>query len=181
MGEDSIVPKRRSLIRRFFSRALPLMGLIYLAGAAVPLSTFWYEPGIVVISDTVEGIPPKVEFWRHIKRPTMISFTVAVRRNDDAAPVCEGYGPAKLYRPAMGVLPQRDLEWWVGNDSCNNLPSGSYWAQTCWTAPTPLRALLPEVLKEPFGWLLPPKNVCRPNASESGNGYTFDVLPRTGR
>lgn len=171
-------------MRRFFSRFLPLVGLVYLVMASLPMWTLWYEPGVLVVRDTVQGKAPAIEFWRHIKRPTMIEFNATVRNASDGsidpAPVCEGHG-TKEYQPVMGVLAGRDLEWWVLNDSCNNLPPGRYWVQTCWTALTPARALLPDFLKSSFGWLLPPKTICSPPAAEFGNGYTFQVLHPEGQ
>jgi len=133
----------------------------YLTLAALPTSAFWYDPGEVRIIDTAQGSAPKVEFFRHIKRPTSISYST-VTRNERNDIVCEGRGGPFTYKPGRGILSGKDLVWWsAGDERCGNLPVGHYWPETCWTVVAPTRALLPDFLKDAFGWLLPPKRVCR--------------------
>lgn len=137
------------------------LALPYLAFASIPPSVFWYEPGEVRIHDAPQGTAPAIEFFRDIKRPSIIGYSTVTRdSHNDVA--CEGSGGPFTYQESRGVLSGKDLVWWSDNDPrCGNLPVGSYWTETCWTVVSPARSLLPSALKDIFGWLLPPKRVCR--------------------
>jgi len=152
---------------KWFMRAFIVFGVAYLALAAMPPERFWFDPGPVSISDAIEGEIPSITYSRTIKLSSLIQYSVVVRdaRGEIA---CDGGGGPFPYRPTSGPVLGRDLEWWVGGTECSSLPPGIYYGETCWQIIAPMRALLPEwpagnpnLLKNTFGWLLPPKNVCQ--------------------
>lgn len=143
---------------------MAVCGLGYLAAAALPAETFWYRPGQVIVKDAYHGTAPRVEFNRHIMRESRIGYSAVVRSMDgDVA--CDGKVGPFTYQPSEGPIFKKDLVWWVaGNPACGHLPRGTYWVETCWEVSTPARAVLPSLLQDVFGWLLPPKRVCRSSA-----------------
>lgn len=144
---------------------LAICGIGYLSAAALPAESFWYNPGQVVVKDAEQGTAPRVEFNRHIMREARIGYSAAVRLAGEVAPACDGKVGPFTYQPDNGPIFKKDLVWWVaGNEACRNLPQGTYWVETCWEVATPARAVLPALLKDLFGWLLPPKHVCRNSA-----------------
>ena len=133
----------------------------YLIAASLPASVFWYEPGEVYILDADSGSAPAIKFTRNIKREAGISYAVVVR-NIGGETSCEGRGGPFTYKPMHGPLIGKDLVWWASGDQrCARLPVGTYWGETCWSIVAPMRDLLPGPLKDVFGWILPPKHVCR--------------------
>jgi hypothetical protein len=150
--------------------ALAVLAIPYLVGAMLPAELLWYNPGLVHFQDAKQGTAPVLEFTRNIKRESSISYSVVVR-NADGAVVCEGRGGPFTYKIVNGPLIGKDLVWWAAGDGrCGRIPVGSYWSETCWKVETPLAALLPELLKTPFGWLLPPKRICR-------TSDVFNIVP----
>ena len=109
----------------------------------LPVDTFWFDPGPVIVQDAFEGDSPALGFTRDIKRDTTMRYSV-VMRDANLAIVCEDRSETFTYRtdatfPADGV----DLEWWApGNMRCHRPPPGTYILETCWTATDRLFGLL---------------------------------------
>lgn len=155
-----------------FSIIIPVVGVIYLLFVALPAESFWYSPGEVSFSDETQGASPTVSFVRHIRVDTRISYSVVVR-DAEGITACEGSGGPFTYEAVNGPLIGKDLTWWAaGDERCTNLPAGTYWAETCWRIEAPARAYLFRPLKRAFGWILPPKILCRVSP-------TFEIFPAT--
>lgn len=144
---------------------------VYAAAAAVPMETFWFDPGTPVIRDAVVGSDPELVFSRNIKRDALIQYSLLIRSAADNHAACDAVGGPFTYRKHSGPLIGKTLGWWGSSDPrCGRLPVGAYYGQVTWTAVAPLGDLLPEFLRGPLGWLLPPKRVSR-------EIMIFNILP----
>lgn len=137
-----------------------LLATVYCAFAAVPLEWFWFNPGDVKFTTVKEGETPKLHFYRDIKRDVRMFYSVTVR--DEFTVACEGHSNPFGYKKTTGYIREKDLVWWANGDQrCSILPTGFYTVETCWSAPRPLDALLPDRIDGAIGWLLPKKTTCR--------------------
>lgn len=141
----------RNLFRAFL--VIALLQLSWVAAALVPVEWFWFDPSDYYVSDGTADQVPTITFGRSIKRETVMSYHVTVRRvgeTHSGVIVCDPTGGPFPYRPDAKLPKVIDLVWWSGGDSrCWPLTPGNYVSVTCWTA------------VEPFYGLVPPKTVCR--------------------
>lgn len=121
---------------------LALFALIWVGIAALPLSTFWFKPELVVVQDALVKTSPKMGFTRTIKRPVLMKYSVIVR-DAHLAVVCEGGSEVFEYSPDATLPPEFDLDWWTDGD-CPTLPTGTYIVETCWIATERFWGLLPD-------------------------------------
>lgn len=102
--------------------------------AFVPTS-YWFDAKDIHIEDTVEGVPPKIEVEREIKRPFRARWLVTILfkdMNGDFFTYCWTRGEND-YRPDNALPPDIDLAWWLGSrNRCHLLP-GIYKVNTIWT------------------------------------------------
>lgn len=134
---------------RFIDLAAVLL-LIWTGLALVPATWFWFQPGPVVVSDSVGGAAPVLGFERTIKRSVQMSYQVTIRKMRSKSPVCDPQRGPFTYRPDAELPDPIDLVWWSGADvRCWPQEPGTYIAETCWT------------VVSPFYGLVPPKTVCR--------------------
>ena len=140
--------------------ASALVLAVYLPLCLVPGEWFWFDPGVPVFEDTVQGTSPALTYWRDIKIEGLQTYAALVREKAAQAPVCDGGLPGVFpYHKDAGPVVGKDLDWWMGK-KCNLKP-GYYWIETTWTIPAPLASLLPYPLSDLFGWILPPKYITR--------------------
>lgn len=130
--------KRAALLTDFFA----LLVLAWMGIAALPLSSFWFKPELVVVQDAPVKTSPKMGFTREIKRPVLMRYSVIVR-DVHLAVVCESPSPLIEYKPDATLPEDLDLDWWTDGD-CPTLPTGTYIVETCWTATERFWGLLPD-------------------------------------
>lgn len=122
--------------------ALSMLAVVWLGGIVLPLSTLWFDPQFVVVSDGPRSESPDIGFAREIKRPVKMRYSVIVR-NADLQTVCESRSEVFWYKPEANLPENIDLDWWTAGD-CPTLPVGLYIMETCWTATELLWGLLPD-------------------------------------
>lgn len=144
---------------------------VYLPLTLLPATLFWYNPGVVLFSDTTVGTPPALSFYREIKRDSMIEYSVVVRDSDGEV-ACDSRGGPYQYQKQEGAVINKTLREWAPQDPrCANLPVGAFRVETTWRIVRPLGDFLPQgMLEEMFGGILPPKYVTRVSP-------VFHVLP----
>lgn len=120
------------------------------AGLTAAPATWWFDPGVPIVADSTTEAAPEIGFTRTIRRDTLMSYQVVIRRADGLATVCDPSAGPFTYRRAAKLPAHVDLVWWTGGDSrCWPRQPGTYVMETCWT------------VEKPFAGLLPPKTVCR--------------------
>lgn len=130
---------------------LTVLMVLYLLGAAVPLSWFWFAPGNLIIANAQQGASPVLTFDRVIHQETVMRYTVIVRSVEGNRAVAEVRSTPFPYLPTakLPLGDDLDLAWWCAGDvKCVNLVPGSYYVQTCW---------------EQTEWIwriFPPKSIC---------------------
>lgn len=144
--------------------------LVYSVLTWLPPQSLWFDPSAPVFADAFEGAPVPLIYSREIKRETLISYTVVVRSTDDVEPACDAKTGPFLYKPTLEAeggrrtvskpVADKALDWWAGESpECMGLPAGTYYVSTTWKLEQPLRAFLPDFLKDVFGWVIPPKYI----------------------
>ena len=140
----------------------------YILAAAAPAEMLWFDPDAPVFhQDRVSG-GVVYTYAREIKRPTLASYSVVVRRVGEIAPSCDGRGGPNEYEPTRDangditklVAPANDLGYWAGNERCTSLANGEYYVTTVWKLERPLGDLLP-LVSDIIGWVVPPKYITR--------------------
>lgn len=144
---------------------------VYLPLTLLPATVAWYNPVVVLFSDTTVGTPPALSFYREIKRDSMIEYSVVVR-NADGEVICDSRGGPFQYKKQEGAVVNKTLTDWAPQDPrCAHLPEGAFRVETTWRVVRPLGDFLPPgILREMFGGVLPPKYVTRVSP-------VFHVLP----
>jgi len=139
-----------------------LVMTIYLPLVLIPGTVLWYKPGVVSFTNTVEGVPPNIAFYRVIKRDSLIEYAVVVRDSNGQI-VCESRGGPFRYKKQEGALVDKTLKDWAPQDErCWSLPTGDYQVETTWRIVRPLGDFLPKgVIEEAFGGIIPPKYITR--------------------
>lgn len=136
-----------------------LILMVYLPLCLVPGEWFWFDPGVPVFEDTVQGTSPALTYWRDFKTDGLLSYAVTVREKAAQVPLCDGQTGPFQYHKNDGPVIGKDLNWWMG-EKCI-LEPGAYWTETTWKLSDPLASLLPYPLSDLFGWILPPKYITR--------------------
>lgn len=121
---------------------------VYIIFAIWP-AYFWYETGITVIHDSVEGSSIELLHDGKTKIDFMGGYSVIMRNLKTNEIVCDARGGPFPYETTSKRPDPLYMEWWAPSDPrCHKPPSGDYVTTTCWK----VYGLL---------WgLLPPKNVC---------------------
>lgn len=94
----------------------------------------WLVVRNVKIFDTIEGISPKMEVSRVVRKPfrgQWLAEVSAIHPDGSVSAVCAGSGQNR-YEPEDKMPPNLDLDWWTYPIKCN-LPVGRYYVDTVWT------------------------------------------------
>jgi len=136
----------RSAGRFLLRNALLVMGLLYLALAAMP-ATFWYNPGALDIPDVIEGQPIGILHTGGPVREFTGTYAVVVRDFETNRVVCDSRGGPLQFFPRSERPGQVTMEWWAPGDArCHRLPVGTYLVRTCWRIEGSLWGLVPSKL-----------------------------------
>lgn len=138
MNNPSPTPTRRRCPRpvRLILRWAPwLLAPWILVTEAIPTS-YWFEARSVVVSDTIEGIPPAMLVDRDINRPFFGWWAVTVRKvvnhngrlMYEQACLATGQGD---YKTTAKIPADANLDWWTQPVRCNLAP-GQYIVLTRW-------------------------------------------------
>lgn len=113
--------------------------------AVTPLSWWGYRAGEVLVENTMTGKPAAISYDRTIWRDIRMRYSVVVRRVDGNSVVCDVSGAVRTYKRNSELPDHIDMSWWApGEDRCTSLyPPGTYFMETCWTAPNLLSGFLP--------------------------------------
>lgn len=119
---------------RWIERFLVVFALIHLGYVVWPTS-WWFEPGLVLVQDTYVDEDAEIDFTREIHRDFLGSYSVVVRYAHNREVHCEAESGAFPYEMASSLPHDLDLKWWANSDpDCHapNLPPSNYVAVTCW-------------------------------------------------
>lgn len=106
-------------------------------GAVWPFS-FWYDLGQYAIDDVASGQPVEIRYDGGAVRSFTGSYSVTVRRVPEGSVVCDASGGPLGYIPTSERPYPLTMAWWAPSDArCNDLPSGVFISETCWTVHRP--------------------------------------------
>lgn len=130
------------------SHICAVLMLAYLVMALWPVY-FWYDPGHIVIKNSVEGDPVQLLYQGGAGRNFIGRYTVLMRDFQTQEVVCEESSGFHLYRVDSKPPDSLFMDWWAPSDPrCNAPPVGTFQTTICWTVSGILLGLVP------------PKHVC---------------------
>ena len=100
-------------------------------------ASYWFSVDRIRVFDTTQGVPPRMEIDRTIRRPFNAEWLVTVMREgkDGFYTFCTAKGEND-YRPSSAFPDVLDLDWWTWPNKCP-LPPGRYLIKTIWRLSIP--------------------------------------------
>lgn len=144
-GCRSMMACRRKVSMKgiFWFVVFPLLLLLYTFAWWTP-ARWWYEPGVILISDTEVGKDPIVSITRTIHKSFDGRYTVSIWKDPpDGHVSCAGSDHLR-YRGGLFEPHQAPLTQWADDPWCGKLPVGKYYAEVCWTIIRPYWGIIPD-------------------------------------